>query len=231
MPEFRPGKQFVVGAVAGLVIAGVGVGLGVALTSSTGSAQTVYSTGSTGPRGQWGHKACGGSPGRPDRKEGPVGATGPAGAPGPKGATGPQGPAGAAGSGGSQSALTTSVVQGTAVASTADPGHGHHGVGHGHLPDRADPPRRGNPGGKPARPCGRGDHDDDPGRQFVDHSERGGPALVGAVDGQNLEGRRCRDRPVGSGSDHVRPGIRRVWHAVGVTDPDRRDADRVGRRL
>ena len=31
MSELRPNKQFVIGAVAGLVIAGVGVGLGVAL--------------------------------------------------------------------------------------------------------------------------------------------------------------------------------------------------------
>ena len=123
MPEFRPGKQFVVGAVAGLVVAGVGVGLGVALTSSPGSAQTVYSTGATGPQGPPGPQGVRGFPG-PTGPQGPVGATGPAGAPGPKGATGPQGPAGPAGSGGSGSALTSSVVQGTVESSAADPAIG-----------------------------------------------------------------------------------------------------------
>ena len=122
MSELRPSKQFVVGAVAGLVIAGVGVGLGVALTSSPGSAKTVYSTGSTGPQGPTGAQGARGFPG-PTGPQGPVGATGPAGAPGPKGATGPEGPAGT-GTGSSRRALTSSVVEGTPVTSAASPATG-----------------------------------------------------------------------------------------------------------
>jgi Collagen triple helix repeat (20 copies) len=114
MSELRPGKQFLVGAVAGIVVAGVGVGLGVALTSSPGSAQTVYSTGSRGPEGPAGPR---GFPG----PTGPQGPVGPAGAAGAKGAPGAPGPAGAAGAKGASGVASSSVVQGTAVSSIADP--------------------------------------------------------------------------------------------------------------
>ncbi|HEX4220596.1 MAG TPA: hypothetical protein VHZ02_19645 [Acidimicrobiales bacterium] len=119
MSELRPGKQFLVGAVAGVVVAGVGVGLGVALTSSPGSAQTVYSAGSRGPEGPAGPR---GFPG-PAGPQGPVGATGATGAKGATGATGPAGPPGPAGSSGSKSTGITSasVVQGTVVSSIVDP--------------------------------------------------------------------------------------------------------------
>ena len=105
MSELRPGKQFLVGAVAGVVVAGVGVGLGVALTSSPGSAQTVYATGSRGPEGPAGPR---GFPG----PTGPQGPVGPAGAAGAKGLAGPKGASGV---------TASSVVQGTAVSSIADP--------------------------------------------------------------------------------------------------------------
>jgi hypothetical protein len=114
MSELRPGKQFLVGAVAGIVVAGVGVGLGVALTSSPGSAQTVYSAGSQGPAGPAGPR---GFPGA----TGPQGPVGPAGAAGAKGAAGTPGPAGPAGAKGASGVASSSVVQGTAVTSIADP--------------------------------------------------------------------------------------------------------------
>jgi hypothetical protein len=114
MSELRPGKQFLVGAVAGIVVAGVGVGLGVALTSSPGSAQTVYSAGSQGPEGPAGPR---GFPGA----TGPQGPVGPAGAAGAKGAAGTPGPAGPAGAKGASGVASSSVVQGTAVTSIADP--------------------------------------------------------------------------------------------------------------
>jgi hypothetical protein len=114
MSELRPGKQFLVGAVAGIVVAGVGVGLGVALTSSPGSAQTVYSAGSQGAAGPAGPR---GFPGA----TGPQGPVGPAGAAGAKGAAGTPGPAGPAGAKGASGVASSSVVQGTAVTSIADP--------------------------------------------------------------------------------------------------------------
>ena len=123
MSELRPGKQFLVGAVAGIVVAGVGVGLGVALTSTPGSAQTVYATGSRGPEGPAGPR---GFPG-PTGPQGPIGPAGAAGARGPAGPTGPAGPAGPAGPvgptnpKGASGVVSSSVVHGTAVSSIADP--------------------------------------------------------------------------------------------------------------
>jgi hypothetical protein len=117
MSEVRPGKQFLVGAVAGIVVAGVGVGLGVALTSSPGSAQTVYAAGSRGPEGPAGPR---GFPG-PTGPQGPVGPAGAAGAKGLTGPPGPAGPAGPAGPKGTSGIASSSVVQGTAVSSIADP--------------------------------------------------------------------------------------------------------------
>jgi len=117
MSELRPGKQFLVGAVAGIVVAGVGVGLGVALTSSPGSAQTVYATGSRGPEGPTGPR---GLPG-PTGPQGPIGPAGAAGAKGLAGPPGPAGPTGPAGPKGASGVTSSSVVQGTAVSSVADP--------------------------------------------------------------------------------------------------------------
>jgi len=117
MSEIRPGKQFLVGAVAGIVVAGVGVGLGVALTSSPGSAQTVYATGTRGPEGPSGPR---GLPG-PTGPQGPIGPAGAAGAKGLAGSPGPAGPAGPAGPKGASGVTSSSVVQGTAVSSIADP--------------------------------------------------------------------------------------------------------------
>ncbi|HEX3567874.1 MAG TPA: hypothetical protein VHU17_21095 [Acidimicrobiales bacterium] len=117
MSEIRPGKQFLVGAVAGIVVAGVGVGLGVALTSSPGSAQTVYAAGSRGPEGPAGPR---GLPG-PTGPQGPIGPAGAAGAKGLAGAPGAPGPAGPAGPKGASGVTSSSVVQGTAVSSIADP--------------------------------------------------------------------------------------------------------------
>jgi hypothetical protein len=115
--EVRPTKQFVVGAIAGIVIAGVGVGLGVALTSTPSSAKTVYSTGARGPEGPAGPQGIHGV-------AGPAGAVGLPGTAGAKGATGPQGPAGPAGPRGASGVTSSSVVEGTPVSSTADPATG-----------------------------------------------------------------------------------------------------------
>jgi hypothetical protein len=126
MAELRPGKQFLVGAVAGIVVAGVGVGLGVALTSSPGSAQTVYATGTQGPVGPAGPRGFPGPTG-PQGPVGPAGAAGTKGAAtstGPAGPTGPTGPTGPAGPRGASGVATSSVVDGTAVNSIADPSTG-----------------------------------------------------------------------------------------------------------
>jgi hypothetical protein len=120
MAELRPGKQFLVGAIAGIVVAGVGVGLGVALTSSPGSAQTVYGTGTRGAVGPAGPQ---GLPG-PAGPQGPIGPTGAAGARGATGPVGPAGPAGPAGTKGASGVASSSVVEGTAVGSIADPSTG-----------------------------------------------------------------------------------------------------------